>query len=399
MKLKQIKKMFEPLKIGGIEVRNRTRMPALSMGYCDNGFVTDALVKFYRERAKGGVGLIGLAGSASRLVQPSPHAELWDDKFIPGLKKMNQVVHDNGARMYLQIGTGYAWEFKPDEPLIIPTPSGVDPIPEGRFLPFRLGAPSREAPRVAIDKNQITSMVGGWGDSARRAREADFDGFEIMLAAGYMLCPWISPLTNKRTDKYGGSLENRMRIVLEIIEDIKKKAGPDFTIMCKISTSDLLVPTRYRGGFVEPGYNLEDTKEIAAMLEKVGIAGFDLVPSWHESGHSGINYFMPDGAWVYLAQEIKKVVKVPVTTGMRMADPWIAEEALVAGKADQICWGRSLIADPELPNKLREGRFDDIRTCIVCNRCGDFVDKDVRCQVNASVGHEGEYILDKAIKP
>jgi 2,4-dienoyl-CoA reductase (NADPH2) len=139
---------------------------------------------------------------------------------------------------------------------------------------------------------------------------------------------------------------------------------------------------------------------MALMMEKAGVAGFDLVPAWHEGGHSAINYFMPDGAWVYLAEEMKKFVKVPVTSGMRLADPWIAEEALLAGRADQVCWGRALIADPELPKKIREGRLDDIRMCLVCNRCGDFVDKDVKCQVNARVGHEGEYSLeDKAAKP
>lgn len=398
MEVKPFKKMFQPLKIGGFEIKNRTRMPALSMGYCDNGFVTDALTGFYRERARGGVGLIGLAGSASRLVEPSPHVAVWHDKFIPGLQKLGQVIHDNGAKCYVQIGTGYAWAFGPDEP-IIPTPSGVNPIPEGRFLPFRLGSPSRESPRVAIGKGQIKAMVAGWGDSARRIREAGFDGIEIMLAAGYLLCPWISPLTNKRADEYGGPLENRMRIILEIIADIEEKAGPDFPIMCKFSTSDLLVPTRYRGGFVEPGYNFEDAKEMAVMLEKAGVAGFDLVPAWHEGGHSAINYFMPDGAWVYLAQEMKRAVTVPVATGMRIADPWIAEEALVTGKADQISWARPLIADPELPNKIREGRFDDIRVCLVCNRCGEFVDSDLKCQINAQVGHEGDYALSRTAKP
>jgi 2,4-dienoyl-CoA reductase (NADPH2) len=236
---------------------------------------------------------------------------------------------------------------------------------------------------------EIKQIVEGYGDAAMRIREGGFDGFEIMLGAGYYLCHWLSPLTNKRTDQYGGSLENRMRMSVEIIENIKKKAGSDFTVMVKLATSDLVI-----GG----DYHLEDAKEMAAILEKAGAAGFDLVPGWHESGHVAMNRYVPDGSWFYLAEEIKKAVKVPVSAGMRVADPVMAEKALREGKCDQVNWARPFIADPEYVNKIKEGRLEDIRTCIVCNKCVETVDSIVVCSVNGRVSREGEWKITPAKK-
>jgi 2,4-dienoyl-CoA reductase (NADPH2) len=140
---------------------------------------------------------------------------------------------------------------------------------------------------------------------------------------------------------------------------------------------------------------------MAPLLEKAGIAAFSLTPGWHEASLPGINRFVPDGAWVYLAEEIKKVVKVPVAAGMRIADPVLGEQVLVQGKADFIAWARPLLADPELPKKLREGRLDDIRPCTVCGHCMAMVVQDtpVDCAVNAQAGREREYTIEAAKKP
>ncbi|MDP2744402.1 MAG: FAD-dependent oxidoreductase, partial [Dehalococcoidia bacterium] len=387
----QIKKLFEPITVGNIEIRNRTRISAMAMGYAENMFVTDRLVDFYADRAKGGAGIIGIASTASPLWELVPFVGVWHDKFIPGLKKLSDAMHAHGAKTYVQVGVGYGWVFTPYGEVELPTPSGVAPVPEGaRNLPFRLGTRGRQNVQYkATTVAEIKQIVEGYGDAARRIREAGFDGFEIMLGAGYYLCHWLSPLTNKRTDQYGGSLENRMRMSVEIIDNIKKKAGSDFTIMVKLGTSDLVI-----GG----GYHLEDAKQMAAILEKAGAAGFDLVPGWHESGHVAMNRYVPDGSWVYLAEEIKKAVKVPVASGMRFADPILAEKALREGRCDQINWARPFIADPEYVNKIKEGRLDDIRTCIVCNKCVETVDSIVICSVNGFVSHENEWHITPAKK-
>ncbi|MFC1962522.1 FAD-dependent oxidoreductase [Chloroflexota bacterium] len=386
----QFKKLFEPITVGNIEIRNRTRISAMAIGYAENMFVTDRLVDFYTERAKGGAGIIGIASTASLLWELVPFVGVWDDKFIPGLKRLSGAMHKHGAKCYVQVGVGYGWVFTPHGEVELPTPSGLHALPEGRNLPFRLGTRGRQNVQYkACSVAEIKQIIEGYGDAARRIREAGFDGFEIMLGAGYYLCHWLSPLTNKRTDQYGGSLENRMRMSVEIIDNIKKKAGSDFTVMVKLGTSDLVI-----GG----GYHLEDAKEMAAILEKAGAAGFDLVPGWHESGHVAMNRYVPDGAWVYLAQEIKKAVKVPVASGMRVADPLLAEKALQEGKCDQVNWARPFIADPEYVNKIKEGRLEDIRTCLVCNKCVETVDTIVVCSVNGQASREGEWKITPAKK-
>lgn len=386
----KLTKLFEPIKIGNVEIRNRIKIPAFAIGYAENGFVTPRLKNFYEERSRGGAGLIGIASTASRVAEFSPLTAFWDDKFIPGLKELSSVVRKHGAKIFPQFGVGYGWAFGPYEDVVIPSPSGVSPTAGRQELAFRLGAPGRNVPRMTTTREQIRAIVEGYGDGARRAREAGFDMVEVMLGAGYMLCHWLSPLTNKRTDEYGGSLENRLRIVTEIIANIKKKAGDDFPVITKIATSDLIF---------EAGYNLEDAQEMAKILEKAGFAAFDQVPAWHESTHPAMNWYAPDGAWIHLAEAMKRVVKVPVATGMRIPDPFIAEQALVDGRADIVVWARPFIAEPHLANLVKEARYDDIRTCIVCSKCVEMVDTPVGCSVNPQAGKEAEYVIKPAATP
>ncbi|MDP2719159.1 MAG: NAD(P)/FAD-dependent oxidoreductase [Dehalococcoidia bacterium] len=390
MKNPEIKRLFEPIKIGNVQIKNRIKMPALAVGYAENGFVSEKLKDFYEERAKGGTGLIGIAITASRLAEFSPFTGVWDDKFIPGMTDLAKLLHKYGAKIFAQFGVGYGWAFGPYDDIIAPSPSGASPTEGRQELAFRLGAPSRTIARTALTREQTRMLIEGYGDGARRCKEAGWDMVEIMLGAGYMLCHWLSPLTNKRTDEYGGSLENRLRIVTEIITDMKKKAGKDFPIICKIATSDLV----FQGG-----YHLEDAKEMAKILEKAGIEAFDQVPAWHESTHPAMNWYAPDGAWIHLAEALKKVVKVPVATGMRIPDPVMAEAAIKEGRADLVVWGRPLIAEPHLANLVKEGKFDDIRTCIVCSKCVEMVDTPIACTINAQAGREKELAIKKAAKP
>ncbi|MDP2954439.1 MAG: FAD-dependent oxidoreductase, partial [Chloroflexota bacterium] len=187
------------------------------------------------------------------------------------------------------------------------------------------------------------------------------------------------------------SLENRMRFLTEIIRSAQQKAGKDYVLMCRISGEE----------FMEGGMTLKETAPMAVAMERAGIQALDVQAGWHESPVPLVQMSVPRGAFVYVAEGIKKAVKIPVAAAYRISDPLLAEQILVEGKADLIGMGRALIADPDLPNKAREGNIEDIRTCIACNHCLDqiFEEKPVACAINAQTGHEAEYAIVPASKP
>ena len=387
--MNELKRLFEPINIKGIEIRNRIKMAPLALGYAEDGFTGDRFKNFFEERAKGGVGLIDFALWPSR-TETGFYPWIYDDEFIPGLRKVTEAVHAHGAKIIGQLGTGYTWSFG-DGPVELIGPSGISLITRPGSV-FRVGGttnPERLEER-AVTIDEIHQLVEAYGDAGRRIREAGFDGVEFMTGAGYMISRFISPLTNKRTDEYGGSLEKRMRFFAEICEDTRKKAGADFPIFCKISGSQ----------FVEGGYTLEDcANEIVPMMEEMGICAIDVVVGWHESRRDMLGNSAREGEYLYLAEEVKKKVKIPVMGGTRTNDLRTAEEALAQGKMDMFAMGRGLITDPELPNKAKEGRFEDIRPCICCCYCFDFTDSSVICSTNPRAGREGEYTIELAKKP
>ena len=380
----RLKKLFEPIRVGQLELRNRIKMPAITLGYGTDDEVSERLKAFYAERAKGGVGLIGIALSATRLCR-NPMVGLYDDRFILGLKELTDVCHAHGAKVYAQLGVGYYWCFGDSVEFV--TPSGV--TASGRSAtPFLLGGPPEPMTPRELTTAEIHQIVDAFGESARRAREAGFDAVEFIASVGYLFSQFMSPLTNRRTDEYGSSLENRMRLLSETIECAKRKAGSDYTYACRLSGSDFL-----------GGYDLDDTKAMAVTLQKSGVAAFDIMAGWHESPVPMVQTSVPEGAWVYMAEEVKKVVTAPVAAGIRIHDPVLAEQILAEGKADMISMARPLIADPELPNKAKEGRYTDIRPCISCSRClGKIDDPPITCSVNARAGREAEYEIQRSVE-
>ncbi|EFK07533.1 putative NADH oxidase [delta proteobacterium NaphS2] len=381
-----LQNVFKPINIAGIDIPNRIRMSPMALGYAEDGRSTERFARFFEERAKGGVGLIDWA----LWPYETEHGYFpWvtDDKFIPGLKMVVDAVHKHGTKIVGQFGTGYAWAFQ-GGPLEIVGPSGVNLL-KRPSTPFRVGTPTN--PRKLLERpmtaENIHEMVEGYGDASRRLREAEFDGVEIMLAAGYTLARFISPETNKRTDEYGGNLDNRLRIVSEIVNDIKKKAGADFPVFAKISGDT----------FRKEGYTLEEcAEEIVPRLEDMGICCVDVVVGWHEGGEFGLTNSAEPGHFLYLAETVKKKAKVPIIGGSRTNDLRLAESVLAEGKIDMISLGRQLLADPETPNKARDGRFDDIRPCLCCCWCLETVDTPVVCGVNPRVGKESEISFEPA---
>jgi NADPH-dependent 2,4-dienoyl-CoA reductase/sulfur reductase-like enzyme len=239
---------------------------------------------------------------------------------------------------------------------------------------------------------EIERLIDAFAAGARRAKEAGFDAVEIHGAHGYLLCQFLSPYSNKRTDVYGGSLENRMRFSLDVVARIKETVGPDFSLLFRFSAEE----------YVPGGLTLEETRVFAQRLQGAGVHGLDVSAGNYGAVHRMIQPgSAPRGCLAPLAGEIKKVVDIPVTVAGRMNDPVLADAILHEGKADFISLGRPLLADPEYPNKAKEGRFEDIRRCTACYHCFDMEiarAEPLHCAINASAGREAESVLSRAPK-
>ena len=380
----KLNKLFEPIKIGNMELKNRIKLPAMGIALSEDGTVCEQTKACYAERAKGGVALIGISCTTTRLLR-GPLYGIYHDRFIPGLKELVDVIHANGAKVYAQMGVGYSWAFG-DGPVQLISPSGITPTGKPGTA-FRLGGPHEATMPKAFSVEEIRQVVEAFGEGARRAKHAGFDAVEVIASVGYMVSQFLSPITNERTDRYGGSLENRMRFLLEIIENIQRKTGKDYPITCRLSGADLMEPK---------GYDLADTEGMASMLEKAGVAEIDVMSGWHYAAVPIIQTWVPQGAWVYLAEGVKKAVNIPIAAGTQIQDPLVAERVLAEGKADMVYMARAVVADPDMPNKAKEGRLKDIRPCINCCRCISGVDNvPVYCSVNARMGREAEYPREK----
>ncbi|MFC2017209.1 FAD-dependent oxidoreductase [Chloroflexota bacterium] len=373
------------IAIGKIELRNRLMMPAMVTGYPDgNDFCTERMTHFYEERAKGGVGLI-IVGCA--YIDPlgdfsmgNPLA-IYDDKFVTMLKKLTDAIHKHGTKTFLQIGHAGG---ETSSKLI-----GVQPVAASSYKGFLGGEVSRE-----LTVPEVKEIVERFGDAAWRAKEAGFDGVEIHCLDDFLVQEFLSSHINKRTDEYGGNLENRMRFLLEIIDNVRKKTGRGFAISVRLPV-DELVRRSARQSF-------EEWKEMTKRLDGV-VDLLNILEGCNMSNVPQIYMSVPHGAFIYLAQELKKeLTKTPIATSTRINDPLLAEKVIAEGRADIIAIARPLIADPEFPRKAIEGRLDEIRKCIACNQgCLDAVveEKPIACLVNPMAGREAELQMLPASKP
>lgn len=371
--------LLSPIKIGETTVKNRIFMPPLSTNLADKGYVTDELVEHYKARAKGGVGLF-----VTEVVTVEPtycylpgDMCIYDDSFIPGWKKLADGVHEYGAKILPQLFHPAHMAFPlPGTPRLI-APSNVGPYY------------AREAPR-AVTKEKLKVIIRQFGEAAKRAQIAGADGVEIHAAHAHgLLGGFLSPLYNKRTDEYGGDIDHRLRLTLEVIEEVRRVCGKNFIIDVRISGSE----------YTDGGLNLNDMIYVAKQLEKAGV---DFL---HVSGGTTIARGSsipapgtPMGSHAATAAEIKKYVSIPVATVGRITEPWIAEELIANGKADICMIGRANLCDPEFANKVAAEKADDIRPCIGCLRClnGIMFGKRVACTVNPSFELENEDTLAPA---
>ncbi len=367
-------KLLSPIQLGSLTVRNRIVMPAMHMNFTPEGVVNDQFIEFYRKRAEGGVGLITIGGCPV-----DPHAGgtfmlgINDDKYIPGMQRFTKAMHEHGAACALQLyhAGRYTYSFF----------LNGEQAPSASETFCKL---TREKSRE-MSKEEIQKTIEDFAVNAERVKKCGFDAVEIICSAGYLINQFLSPLTNHRSDEYGGSLENRMRFGIEVIRAVRDACGKDYPILIRLSGND----------FVAESNTNKENALFAKALEEEGVAFFNVTGGWHESNIPQITNALPTGGYSYLARNVKRLVKVPVAAANRIHHPDNAEALLQEGWADMISMGRPLITDPKLVTKLVEGRQKDVIHCISCNqKCLDYVFemKTIGCLMNPEVGRELETI-------
>lgn len=357
-----------------MKISNRIIMPALHLNLAQDGYITNKIIDFYVERAKGGAGLILIGGVyIDKYAQGAPMMiSIENDNFIPKLTEFTNAIHE--ARDDVKVGAQLYHGGRYSLPLII----GTTPISSSSNYCRLSRTTSREMTLEEIKKEQQA-----FTDATLRAQKAGFDCIEICGSAGYLIDQFLSPLVNKRTDKYGGNLENRLRFALETIESIKSAVEDNFIVGMRMAGDD----------FVQGSLTYKDKPEIAKAYEKQGIDFINVTGGWHETRIPQLTMDVPEGCYVYLADNIKKKVSIPVFASNRMNDPIIAEEVLMSEKADAVCIGRGLIADPYWPTKVKNGNLNDIMYCVACNQgCFDniFSARSLKCLRNARAGNEAK---------
>jgi 2,4-dienoyl-CoA reductase (NADPH2) len=403
----RFRKLMEPAYIGTVRTRNRMMKNGAHLFYdtkADGGHMNDRNIAFYETLAKGGVGLI-VATSGPLIDGDVPGFRIDCDEYIPGFSKLADAIHKHSCPAFIQL-----FHLGPMSPLFFKAPAGA----------AASSIPKSESPRpnfeVARELTipEIQNIVERFGKAAERIKKAGFDGIELNGATNHLLNSFLSRAWNKRQDAYGsGSLESRARIVVEVIQEIKRRNGQDFAIIALINGAEV---------GLKQGITLEESQGFARILQEAGAdaievrAEFYMRPEddpFRDSTHFPEIYFYPEppkvlganidasrdgvGANVPLAAAIKKVVSVPVIVS-GMLNPELGEKAIRRGIVDFISLNRPLLADPTLPNKIASGRIEDIVPCTSCLTCFDLGEhaQPVHCQVNASLGREREYEIKAA---
>jgi len=383
--MNSFKLLFSPIKIGAMELRNRIVMAPMGTGFgASDGAVTERSINYYEARAKGGVGLvIAEVTNVNAVRQYGINTlGLFDDSLIPSWSELAEAVHGHGAKLAAQL-----MDAGPESISFL---SGMQPVGPSPVA----GRTFRQAPRE-LSIEEIEGVINDFAEAARRGREAGLDAIEIHAAHGYaMVGSFLSPFFNKRTDIYGGSLEGRLKLLVEIVKRIKAKVGRDFPIIVRISGDDR----------VPGGRTLQETQFIAPILVEAGVDVFEVsggaVPAafWAVVPPSGT----PLALNAPFAEAVKQVVSVPVICVGRINSPQLAEFVLESGKADLVSMGRALMADPEMPKKAAAGDFEDIAPCVADNfGClGSAIrGRPATCIVNPAMGKEKEMAIVPAEKP
>jgi dimethylglycine catabolism A len=379
--------LLKPLQIKGLTIRNRIMSTSHAPGYGKDGKPQERYQLYHEEKAKGGIGLTMFGGSSS--VAPDSPAAPWnqisvaDDSVVPFFQEFSERVHRHGAKLMIQLthmGRRTKWDTENWFPTLAPSP--------------RREPASRTIPKEMEDED-IARVIASFAAAARRCREGGLDGCEISAAHGHLIDQFWSPSVNQRTDKYGGSLENRMRFGIEVLEAMRAAAGDDFVIGIRMSGDEMIAD----------GLSQEDCLAIASEYARRGVVDFLNVLGGQARDHiahaiSLPNMSFPVAPFLFLPSAIKREVDIPVFHAQRVTDLATAARAVADGHVDMVAMTRAHIADPHLVKKLSEGRADDIRQCVGAGYCIDriYVGGDALCIQNAATGREATmpHVIRKA---
>ena len=375
------KYLFSPIRINVLEIKNRIAYPSLGLLYSKDGKLNDRYYSYFAERAGGGAGLVTVGPVGVDFLGSGAIAlSLTDDGAISDFRKLTDIIKDGGARAWVQLFHAGAYSH----PMFI---GGEQPMaPSAVYSRY-----SQTTPRE-MTAEDIHQAQENFAQAAVRAREAGFDGIEILASAGYLISQFLSERTNQRTDEYGGSFENRVRFPRELIELLRKRLGTDYPLTIRMAGND----------FVRGSNTDMEMPEFARVYERAGVDAINVTGGWHESRVPQLPMHLPRSAFAFLSLNIKKTVSVPIIASNRISDPDSAEQIIRDGFADMVNLGRVLIADPLWPKKASEGKVDEIRPCIGCSQgCTDevFSGRPVFCVGNARAGFESERQLTISDNP
>jgi 2,4-dienoyl-CoA reductase-like NADH-dependent reductase (Old Yellow Enzyme family) len=368
--------LLTPARIGPVEVKNRIVMPSMTTRTADEeGHVTDAGIAYYMARVRGGTGLVTVEMASPERAGRHRRREtgIYDDRFLPGLTRLVDEIHRGGARASIQLGHGGGHTRKD---ICGETPIAPSAIPHPVYeTTFETIVPE------AMSKARIAQTVAAHADAAARAERAGFDCVEIHAAHGYLISQFHAPFENRRTDEYGGSLENRARFGLEILRAVRQ-AAPSVGVIYRLSVDD----------FFDGGLTYKEGKQIALWAAEAGADALHISAGHYRSKPTAHRMIPPmsepDAPFLDYAADIKRSVRIPVIAVGRLGDPATATQAVASGKADFIALGRPLIADPRWVEKVARG--EPIRRCLACNTCIDEMrgGAGIGCVVNAATGRE-----------
>jgi 2,4-dienoyl-CoA reductase-like NADH-dependent reductase (Old Yellow Enzyme family)/thioredoxin reductase len=377
--MKNYPNLFSPITVNGVQLKNRLVMAPMATRYANyGGYVTERLVRYYQERAAGGVGLITVEATAisSEGIGWPNNLAVYNDTYIDGLKLLADAIHHSGAKASLEI---FHTGRRALSAVIFQQPVAPSAIPPAK------GETPRELTVIEIEKLTDQFIQG-----AVRAEKAGFDFVNLHMAHGYLIQQFLSPLSNHRDDRYGGDTLRRCQFAVDIIKGVRHELGPKYPIICRLTVDE----------GINAGLNLTEGQKIAPLLVEAGADWIDVSAGGPEAPQLTVQPMsMSRGCLVHLAAGIKKVVDKPVSIVGRINTPDLAEEILAKGQADLIVIGRPLLADPEFPQKAQEGRSNEIRTCIACNHgCSGRLSSnmEISCLVNPRVGREADLSTEKA---
>ncbi|HCB1679871.1 FAD-dependent oxidoreductase [Citrobacter sp. RHBSTW-00986] len=369
--------LFAPLDLGFTTLKNRVLMGSMHTGLEEYPDGAERLAAFYAERARHGVALIVSGGIAPALsgVGMEGGAMLNDTSQLAHHRVITDAVHDEGGKIALQILHTGRYSYQPH----LVAPSAIQ-APINRFTPHEL------------THDEVLQLIEDFAHCAQLAREAGYDGVEVMGSEGYLINEFLTLRTNQRNDEWGGEYANRMRFAVEVVRAVRQRAGNDFIIIFRLSMLDL----------VENGGTFDETVQLAQAIEAAGATIINTGIGWHEARIPTIATPVPRGAFSWVTRKLKGHVTIPLVTTNRINDPQVADDILARGDADMVSMARPFLADAELLSKAQTGRADEINTCIGCNQaCLDkiFVGKVTSCLVNPRACHETKMPIVAATVP